>query len=110
MNIDALVNSIEDDELRENLSQWIYEWKQDESDINKLYELVAKWHGSVWFKDSSKQNEFWSNLQEFKEIAIKGIGGMTVNERLYWFGLFEEWDNSDEAGQQRIRDKLHALA
>jgi len=110
MNIDELVNSIEEAELRENLSHWVSEWKKDETDINKLYALVAKWHGNVWFKDPDQQNKFWSNLQSFKEHAIDGIGGMTVNERLYWFGMFDEWDNSDEIGQQRIRNKLHARA
>lgn len=110
MNIDELVSSIEETELRENLGHWVCEWKKDESDINKLYELVAKWHGNVWFKDQAKQNEFWSNLQSFKESAVNGIGGMTVNERLYWFGLFKEWDSSNESNQQRIRSKLHAPA
>lgn len=110
MNIDELVSSIEENELRENLSQWVCEWKKDESDINKLYEMVAKWHGNVWFKDQSKQNEFWLNLQVFKDKAVTGIGGLTVNERLYWFGLFGEWDSSNETDQQRIRGKLHAHA
>lgn len=58
MNIDELVNSIDESELRENLGHWVFEWKKDESDVNKLYELVAKWHGNVWFKDQIKQTNF----------------------------------------------------
>lgn len=82
--------------------------EKDENDINKLYEIVVRWHGNVCFIDASQQNAFWEALQRFKEYAVTGIGGMTINERLYWFGLFEEWDSADDAGQQRIRRKLHA--
>lgn len=108
MNIYELVSSIEDSELRENLFRRVYEWKKDNTDINKLYQLVTKWHGNVWFKELVKQLEFWSNLESFKEEAVDGIGNMTVNERLHWFGLFEEWDSSNESNQLRIRCKLHA--
>ena len=109
MNIDELVNSIPEDRLRLNLFHWVSEWKKDDTDIHRLYEIVAKWHGNVWFQDQKSQNEFWSSLQAFKINAIDGLGGMTVNERLYWFGLFDEWNNADKKGQQCIRGKLHAL-
>ena len=110
MNIDDLINSIDEIELRDNLNHWVCMWKSDESDIDNLYELVAKWHGNVWFKEKSKQNEFWDDLQSLKKVAINGLGGMTLNERLYLFGLSEEWEASSEVGQRRIRNKLHAPA
>ena len=110
MNIDELVNLIPEEDLRSNLSHWVNEWKKDDTDIHRLYELIAQWHGNVWFQDQKSQAEFWSNLQGFKRNAIDSLGGMTVNERLYWFGLFEEWDSSNKKGQQRIREKLHAPA
>ena len=110
MNLDELVTSVPEAKLKVELLQWVAEWKKDSSDVNRLYELAAKWHGNTWFADSQAQNQFWANLQIFKQQAINGLGGMTVNERLYWFGLFDEWDSLSEAEQERVRTKLHASA
>ena len=110
MNIDELVNSIAEDEHRISLARWVDEWKKDDTDVHNLYRLIVKWHGNVWFQNQEKHDGFRSDLQAFKESAIDGLGGMTVNERLYWFGLFEAWDHADNQGQQRIRRKLDAPA
>ena len=41
---------------------------------------------------------------------IQSPGGMSVNERLYWFGLFDHWDSSECESRDRIRAKLRADA
>ncbi len=112
MNIDDLVNSIpdEDSELRDNLRKWVEEWKQSEDSIEDLDQMVGKWHGNVWFKSEEELNKFHENWQNFKVNAIDSLGGLTVNERLYWFGLFDLWDQSDENGKKQIRRKLKANA
>ncbi len=91
MNIDELVNSITESKLRDRLAKWVNEWKSDDSDIHELYEVVAKWHGNTWFQDEAESNQFYANLQSFKAQAIEGLGGFTVNERLYWFVLFDQY-------------------
>ena len=106
MNIDDLVNSIPQAELREQMVELIAEWKINEKDVKDLTSLLANWHGNVWFDSSEKSIEFLNQFQEFRASAVDGIGGLTLNERLYWFGLFDCWDSSDEAGQNRIRNKL----
>ena len=112
MNIDDLVNSIpdEDFELRNNLGKWVEDWKRSEDSINQLDRMVSKWHGNVWFKSEEEQNKFYANWQTFKSDAIHALGGLTVNERLYWFGLFDQWDQSDDKGKNQIRRKLKAKA
>lgn len=110
MNIDELVNSISKKESRDDLAHWVSKWKKDETDIYALYQLIAKWHGNVWFQDQDQNNQdvFHANLQKFKREAIDGLGGMTVNERLYWFGLFDEWAQANSNEQERIRNKIAA--
>jgi hypothetical protein len=110
MNLDELVASVPEVELRERLFHWVNEWKNDDKDIEDLAYMIGKWHGNVWFKDTDKSNGFYERFQEFKKSAIEGVDGLTVNERLYWFGLFDQWENSNEASQLRIRAKLHAHA
>lgn len=110
MNLDELVNSVPETSLRDDLSRWVGEWKQDDKDVQLLANLISKWHGNVWFKDTDASNNFCSEFRAFKIAAIDNIGGLTLNERLYWFGLFETWDSGNEATQQRLRRKLHANA
>jgi len=110
MNLDELVDSVQEVELRKQLLHWVSEWKSDDKDIENLDYMLGKWHDNVWFKDTDGSNVFFERFQEFKKIAIEGVGGLTLNERLYWFGLFEQWDASNDESQLRIRAKLHANA
>jgi len=46
---------------------------------------------------------------EFKNSAIDGISAMTMNERLYWFGLFELFENvKNDNEQEKYYKKLMA--
>jgi hypothetical protein len=112
MTIDELVQSIPDEEsdLRSQLARWIDEWKRSEDSIEKLSYMIGKWHGNVWFKDAQVSNCFWQNLCQFRTEAMDGIDGMTVNERLYGFGLIPQWDAADDIEKLKIRKKLRANA
>lgn len=48
-------------------------------------------------------------LSAFCTTTIEGIGGMAMSERLFHFGLFEEFDNADTPqARERIYAKLLA--
>jgi hypothetical protein len=110
MNLDDLVKSIPDSEtdLRNRLSHWINIWKNNDESIEELCYLVEKWHGNVWFKEDDISNKFHRNWIQFKTSVIENIDGMTMNERLSHFALFEIWDSADEKEQSTIRSKLKA--
>ena len=108
MNLDELVTSILETKLRDNLIRCVNDWKADDQDVDHLAFMINKWHGNTWFQKTDASDTFHSNFQKFKVTAIEGIGGLTVNERLYWFGLFDIWDKSNEQDQQRIRAKIKA--
>ncbi|WP_406829125.1 hypothetical protein [Microbulbifer sp. ARAS458-1] len=110
MNLDELVNSVPETELKESLSRWVGEWKQDDQDIEGLAYLIEKWHGNFWFQDKDSYNKFHSEFQNFKNAAVDNISGLTFNERLYWFGLFEAWESGNGTTQMRLRSKLRANA
>lgn len=52
-------------------------------------------------------SEIYKLWLSFRDEAIFGIGGMTMNERLYWCGLFDEFDTcKDELSKLRLYNKL----
>lgn len=77
--------------------------------LERLTYLVGKWHGNVWFQKDVDSNDFYRNWCNFKEVAIDGIGGMTMNERLYVFGLLELWDESDEKFRAVLQMKMKTI-
>lgn len=112
MNIDDLVQCIPDSdlEIKEALAAGIRHWKNSDQPIEKLVSMVNKWHGNVWPKEKETIINFNNCWSKFKIDAIENIGGLTMNERLYWFGLIGRWDNSSDSEKLEIRDKLKANA
>jgi len=108
MNLHELIESISEAKLKKNLLRWVNEWKSNEQDIDQLAYMIGKWHGNTWFENTLESNNFYTRFQAFRSSSIDQIEGLTVNERLYLFGLFEQWDNSNEEEQLRIRNKIKA--
>jgi len=56
--------------------------------------VTEKFFGNTWLSTQETYTLAYSLWNTFREDAIHGIGGMTMNERLYFFGLFERFDAS----------------
>ncbi|RTY85447.1 hypothetical protein [Flavobacterium sp. GT3R68] len=110
MNLDELVNSIPDSELelKKNFRNHIEDWKRNTESVTHLESQIGKWHGNVWFENTEVSNQFYIDYCSFRDESIKNIGGMTINERLYQFSLFDLWDLNDTETQMNIRKKLNA--
>ena len=108
MNIDNFLDLILDRELKLNFQHSLNNWKADDSTIETLEYMVGKWHGNVWFKSTEESNEFHYAWIKFKEDYIHNIGGLTLNERLYFFGLNDMWEQGSQEDHKRIRTKLKA--
>jgi hypothetical protein len=112
LNLDDLIQSIPDSEsaLRRDLARWVQDWKLSAESLEKFAYLMDKWHGNVRFQEDNDSDAFYQNWRSFNALAIDGIGGMTMNERLYLFGLLELWDESDEKLRAVLRMKMKANA
>ena len=112
MNLDELVQSIPDDEstLRTDLAHWVEEWKQGTDSIDKLSYMIGKWHSNVWFKDTEASNAFGERFRRFRIESIEKIDSMTVNEKLFSFGLFPQWDAANDLEKIKIRERLQVHA
>lgn len=112
MTLDDLVNSIPASEgsLRGELARWVDEWKKSSDSLERLTELIEKWHGDTWFDDANASGEFYRKWAKFKSEEIGRVTGMAMNERLSVFGLFELWDNGTEEDRNALGAKVKAYA
>ena len=65
--------------------------------------------GNTWIENNEDHLKIYQLWSSFRDEAISGIGGMTMNERLYWFGLFSRFDDcTNEETKLLVYRKLHA--
>jgi len=111
MTLDELakeIRSVSDERLIQDLAKYIEEWKGDDRNAEALETMVERVFGNVWIpeEEHSKAYNLWSS---FRDYAIHGIGGMTMNERLYAFSLFERFDCCTSEEEKRVLyGKVHA--
>jgi len=108
MSIDDFIKIIPDDEhdLLKSSGGMIDNWKVCDDDVDRLGYLIVKWHGTVRFKREYESNKFHKMIKGFNAECIDGIGGITINERLYAFWLFEIFDTRND--KSMIYKKLKA--
>lgn len=95
MNIDELIQairSISTEERLLDLAQYIEEWKNDDRNVHELEAMIEKFFGNSWLSTQEVHSKAYNLWNTFREDAIYKIEGMTMNERLYFFGLFERFD------------------
>jgi len=112
MNYDEYIKEVEklsDDEVVARLRKHLSEWKQDDCDVIELAGSIERWFGNSWIENEETHNHLYGLWSKFKKEAIEEIGGMTMNERLHWFGLFERYESlQSEVAKKVIYAKLCA--
>jgi len=108
MTIDELASAISrssPDAAGQGLARLLVEWKRDATSVDELRLLVDRYIGDRWLADNSSHAGVQGLWSEFCAAAIDDIGGMTVNERLFHFGLFGDFD---EAHTSQARERIYA--
>lgn len=112
MDLDALANAIRQtssDLVALKLSELLVNWKHDKSTATELERDVERYIGNTWIANTAEHERIYSLWSQFRDDAIHGIGGMTMNERLYCFNLFSSWENAHtEEERKAIYTKLLA--
>jgi len=83
-------------------------WKADNTNVIELANSIERFFGNSWIASEEVHSHLYGLWSAFKADAIECIGGMTMNERLYWFGLFERFEKGSSAEQKVIYAKLCA--
>jgi len=103
------VQKYEADESVSRLIKHLNNWLEDDSDIDCLVNSIEKLFGNIWIDSAETHSHLYQLWSTFKTKSIDCIGGMTMNERLYFFGLFNRFDNCKSSTQKEsIYSKLHA--
>jgi len=112
MNLDELANtirSVSEEKDVQKLADHLMEWKQNEETAEDLNHSIERYIGHIWINKDEDHNKIYTMWSSFRDEAIIGIGGMTMNERLYWFCLFDEFDSChNEQARLKIYHKLMA--
>lgn len=111
MNYDEYIEEAKkysSDEVVSCLVSHLNNWKTDNTDVVVLANGIENFFGNSWISSEETHRHLYKLWSGFKNEAISGISGMTMNERLYYFGLFERFDNASEKEQQVIYAKLCA--
>ena len=83
-------------------------WKSDSTTVVELAGSMERFFGNSWISHKETHNHLYKLWTAFKIQAISAVDGMTMNERLYWFGLIERFDACSAEEQQRLYTKLCA--
>ncbi|MBI3095658.1 MAG: hypothetical protein HYY97_12385 [Rhodocyclales bacterium] len=105
MDLDALAGAIRQtssDPIALKLSDLLISWKDDKSNATELERDIERYIGNTWIASTTEHEQIYSLWSQFRDDAIHGIGGMTMNERLYCFGLFPRWDNSHTEEERKV--------
>lgn len=112
MNLDELseeISKVSSEKVVQDLSRFLVAWKDNEETAEELKEGIERYIGNTWIEKNEDHSKIYRLWSAFREEAISGIGGMTMNERLYWFGLFNRYDAcNNEEEKLFVYRKLHA--
>jgi len=91
------------DPVVQQLASLLALWKDDDTTVETLVERVKRFNGNSWIERTEDHEAVYGLWSSFVANEIQSIGGMTMNERLFVFGLVRQFDAaSTESQRERI--------
>ena len=82
-------------------------WAEDDSTAEELVANLDRTLGHVWFSSDEAHKTVAQIIARLRD-TVAAVGGMTMNERLYAFDLFDRWDRSSDAERDILYKKVLA--
>ena len=108
MTLDELVSTVAStspDPGVQRLSSILAQWKSDDSTVQDLRIDIQRYIGNSWIEQAEVHKAVYALWSEFVAVEICSVGGMTMNERLFVFGLTPQFD---AAATEQERSRLYA--
>jgi len=108
LTIDEMASAIghtSTDAVVQGLARLMAEWKFNADNVYELRTQVERYIGHSWIADGSTHAAVYGLWTAFFKTAIDCIGSMSMNERLFHFGLFERFEN---ATSPQAREEIYA--
>lgn len=110
MTLDELeeqMRAVSGDAIGQRMTSLVKDWKSDDATVEQLHSSVERCIECYRYDGSINYEEIHRLWSSFRKEVIGGIGGMTMNERLYYFGLFSRFDKCEtEEARGRLYEKL----
>jgi hypothetical protein len=111
MNLDELEEKIRaissDPEIR-GVANQLTAWKDNLATVHDLALAMERYIGNIWISSSQDHDRVYALWSAFRQESIEAIRGMTMNERLFSFGLLERFDAlQSDSDRQALYAKLH---
>jgi hypothetical protein len=99
------------DRVVRGLIELLEQWRTSANTADELYQSVERYIGNSWIASDEEHKTVYSLWSAFRDECIAGRRGMTINERLYCFDLFDAWDSAKtEEGRAVVRHKIDFVA
>jgi len=99
------------DRVVQGLIELLEQWRSSPETADELSQSVERHIGNSWIASDAEHKAVYSLWSAFRDQCIAGRGGMTINERLYCFDLFDAWDSANtEEGRAIVRQKIDFVA
>ena len=112
MNFDDLIaeiRSISADTAVQGVADQLAAWKESSDTADELAVAMERYIGHVWIASTQDHERLYALWSAFRRNSIEAIHGMTMNERLYSFGLLDRYHALRSGGdRQAFYTKLHA--
>ncbi|TGK10142.1 hypothetical protein EHO58_01585 [Leptospira selangorensis] len=106
MNLDELAENIQKSIIQYNqlFVDILFQWKVNDkviTDLSNEFESALEKLFKIHLEEFKIVSKLW---EKFYKDAIQNIQGLTMNERLYFFCLFERFDSCNSVN---CRDKIY---
>ena len=87
--LEAALRSLSQERAVAGLADLLAVWKLGPEDVSALASSFERYFGNVWLEPADLHEAAYHLWSQFQRETIAPLPGMTMNERLYMFGLFD---------------------
>ena len=105
MNLDNLiaeVRSVSADVAVQGIADQLAAWKNTADTADQLAATIERCIGHTWIASDQQHAQVYALWSAFRRDRIEAIHGMTMNERLYSFGLLDRFYAVQAAGDRKV--------